>query len=212
MRYFILFFLFSGLCNAQDEFDDYVKVTTYKIIKEYNDGPCSIVKYLENEGLGYFVKAVESDDTEFAKKLIALKKKLKRHGAHYHVWCQDRCVGCPMVDKMFIIEVNKYRDTILLMEDRYLYSPGDKIMLYDEKAALSKILPEKIKAFFDYDFKKDIERSYIEMDSINETKIAYKNQQLYNCNRKAFEKQFGTFGLITTTIDSLWNDVSISKT
>lgn len=205
MRYLVVLLLLSGVCRGQDEFEDYVKVTAYRLIQEYDDGPCSIIRYLEGNGIGSdYVKAIETDDVAFAKRLIVLKKEAKKEWPRYNVWCHDRCIGCPTVDKMFIIEVNKYRDTILLMDNHYIYSPMEKEMLFDKTGVISKILPLTFKDFFEHDFA-PYDQRYHTIDSISKSKILYKGKELYDYRRKEFEKDFGSFHLITTTIDSLFS-------
>lgn len=204
MRYLVLLLLLSGVCWGRDEFEDYVKVTAYRLVQEYDDGPCSIIRYLEENGISNdYVRAIETNNVAFAKKLIALKKEAKKKWPRHNVWCHDRCIGCPTVDKMFIIEVNKYRDTILLMDNHYIFSPTDKKMLYDKTGIISKILPISFKDFFEHDF--DPYEKYQTIDSISRSNILYKGRELYNYRRKTFEKDFGNFHLITTTIDSLFS-------
>jgi hypothetical protein len=210
MRFLFCFLMCSLFCFGQ-KIENYTKVTAYRLIEEDSDGPCSVLTYFKEDGLGWYIKAIKSTDFNFASKLLQLHKEARKTWPNSERSCKRGWIGMRTIPNMFIIEINAYRDTIFTTENNAaFYSFTDQKEYFDRERKLNTILPKEMKEFFAFNFKRPYEISE-ELDSIDINTILYGNKLIYGLNRREFETTFGSFQSITTTIDSLPNiSVSVS--
>lgn len=198
MRMLFLFLLCSTFCFGQ-KIEDYAKVSIYTITNEIDDGPCSVLSYIEFGEVGGAVQAYESYNREFAYKLLELKKEAISKWPQSKFDCSRRCIGCDMVHSMFVIEINAYRDTIFTTKDpNAIFSPKKQIAYLDKLDKIKKAFPKDVTSFFE-DAPIYLHRSML--DSISVEEIRLNNKIIYGLNRKTFEEAFKKFDHIH--IDSI---------
>lgn len=208
MRYF-LFLLFTTVCFAQN-----AKVTVYRLVNEDDDGPCSVktyVKLTEKWFLNYV--SAESNDINFAEKLLKLKKEAKSWKKQNHE-CKPGTLGGDMTHNMFIIEYQGKNDTILSTYDNSkIIFPNKSKSYTDEKGVLKSIFPENIRAFFDYDFNNQIHYWFTtKIDSISADKIYFRNKNAYNLTEQKFKQQYEHKLIVADTSFQTREEYTIRKT
>lgn len=169
MKKILFLLLITSLAYSQDK----AKVTAYRLIEGFDDGPCSIKSYVKyhNEFSESYVTA-ESNDSIFIQNLLKLKTTAKK-------W-QKRQHGCArgwdmdMIPNMFVIESGFKKDTVFTYygNDRIIF-PEKNVAYLDKEEVLRKMLPKNIKDFFEHDFLSQLRsKSFLEKnDSVTADKI-----------------------------------------
>lgn len=205
----LLFVLFTTACFAQK-----AKVTAYRLVNENDDGPCSIMTYVKwpEKGLMNYVTA-ESTDASFAQNLLELKKTAKKWNKQHHV-CKPGTLGGDMTHNMFVIEYQGKNDTILATYDNSkIVFPGVAKSYIDGKGVLKSMFPENIRAFFDYDFNKQIHSWFTEKsDSISVDKVYFRNENVYGLTEQKFKQRYENRLIVADTSFQTRKDFTIRKT
>jgi len=197
MKYLFLLLLCCNIVLGQKKYPDRIKVTAYRLVDEYDDGPCSIISYFEEGTIGYYIRGVESYDSKFAYRLIELKEEAQKKWKKKDLWCSDRCIGCETIPNMFIIEINAYRDTIYTTRDNAsIFIPSKQKEYLDLKNKLSTAFPKEIAELFKEDFYDEM--YFPILDSIASDNVLLNNKLLYRMTRKSFETSVSKFDIIET--------------
>lgn len=196
MKYFTILLLLCSLSNAQ-EFKNYTKVTAYRLINESDDGPCSILDYMEREGqIGYYIQAAHSYNDTLAYNLLNLKKEAKDWPKQDYICFRDSLVATP-VSHMFVVEVNRFRDTLFTTKDHCsLFMPKEKAEYIDLQEAVHAFFTKDMAAFLERNFEGEI--SNMRYDSIPFNSLTIANQPVYGLTREEFEQKIVPFQLVRT--------------
>lgn len=183
MKYLCFLLLYFGLCNAQDHH----KVTAYRIVVDYEDGPCSIVSYMKSDEFGSVFTA-ESGDITMIENLLSLKKKAEKSDKT-EFWCRSGYIGGDMIDNMFVFEGHKDNDTLFISNyDHLIVFPNEQKAYKDEGLAVYKALNKHFKAFFNRDFNSEYTERILMgtrvLDSTRVEKIMYKGKVITKSNFK----------------------------
>lgn len=120
MKYctFLLVLLVCSLSYGQKDYPDYTRVTAYRLIQEDADGPCSIVTYMTSEDFNRssVISAVSSDKT-MMRTITDFVKKTKRN-KKTDFYCSNRCIGCDVVDCIFVLEGRTENDTLFFSNQK----------------------------------------------------------------------------------------------
>jgi len=77
MKYVALLLLKGYSCFAQQNYDN-TRVTAYRLVNTFKNGPCTIKGYMKQEQrLGYYIQAAQSSDNKLTYNLLRLKKEAK---------------------------------------------------------------------------------------------------------------------------------------
>jgi hypothetical protein len=205
MKQFCFLLLFCTLCTAQENYENYTKVTAYRLVDEYEDGPCTVLSYIIQERkTGKYIQAAESYDAKLAYGLLRYKKEAVAQ------WTKNvlPCNGNQPVPNMYVVEVNKFKDTIFTTANNCsLFFPKGNIDYFDGHNSINAILPQEMTAFFDHDYKTEFASRQI--DSIPYATVLINNKPLYKSTRKSFEKTIHKFQLVKT--DSVFDPDSEHK-
>jgi hypothetical protein len=200
----LLLLLFTTACLAQN-----AKVTAYRLVATVDDGPCSIVSYVNSAegGLLSYVTA-ESNDQQLINNLLIIKKQAKK-------WKKSDC-GCNgryglqwgSIPNMYVIESKNGNDTLFTNHNNtQVIFPKYEAGHEDKEGILARTLTGNIKEFFEHDFRNQIRSLFFpeENDSITADKILYQEKNAVKIFNKNFEKDTGKFKLVSR--DSLYNDI-----
>lgn len=212
MKYILIVSLFTSILFSQNKTNTYTKVIAYRLVDEYDDGPCNILSYFKEEKvIGYYLQAIESKDENLAYNLIKLKKEAKKWKNKSRS-CMKGQLGDEVIPNMIIIKTENCADTIYMTRDnKSVFIPSEQKEYFDKNNNLNKILPKHFIDFFKKDFSIEIHDYYSNMDSISLDKVAINKTQIYGFDRKDFERNFNKFDIIIT--DSLFysDEIEIYK-
>ena len=196
MKYLTIRLLLCSLSNAQ-EFKNYTKVTAYRLINESEDGPCTIIDYMDREGqVGYYIQAAQSYNDTLAYNLLRLKKETKEWPKQEYTCFPDSLVATP-VSNMFVVEVNTFKDTIFTTKDLCsVFLPQEKTEYIDMQEAIRPFFTKDMAAFLERDFEGEINN--IMYDSIPINSITIAKQPVYGLTREEFEQKTIPFQLVRT--------------
>lgn len=197
--------LFCPLCRAQDTYENYTKVTAYRLVDEYEDGPCSVLSYIQQERkTGKYVQAAESHDARLAYNLLKYKKEAATQWTKKDLKCNNK----EAIPNMFVVEINKFRDTIFTSANNCsVFFPKEEADYFDGHNSITASLTPEMAAFFDRDYKSEFATRKI--DSIPYAQVLINNKPLFKKNRKSFEKAIHKFQLVKT--DSVFDPDSAHK-
>lgn len=197
MKTLLLFLLLTTFCFAQN-----AKVTAYRLVETVDDGPCSIVSYINwAEGGLLSYATAESYDQELIKNLITIKKQAKK-------WKKSDC-GCNgryglqwgSIPNMYVIESKNGNDTLFTNRNNtQVIFPKYQAGHEDKEGVLAKALTGNIKEFFEHDFSSQIRSLFFpeENDSITADKVLYEGKPVHNFITKDFENNTGNFRLVSS--------------
>lgn len=211
MKYITLLLLLSSCCFAQGY--DNTKVTAYRLINTYSGGPCTIKGYMEKEKrLGYYIQAVQSSDNNMAYNLLRLKKEAKDTWEKKPLLCENKNTqkevapnvfinidnpDVTVIPNMYIVEVNRYKDTIYTTDKNLsLFFDDEESEYPDVKKQIDSVLTNDFKMFFARDMA--LEWSENKPDSLDYSKLLINGKSLYKHTRKGFEKNIHKFQLART--------------
>lgn len=202
MRYLLILLLFSCLCNAQKTYDNTVKVKVFRLVREYNEymlPPSSIKGYMKRETfIGRNIQYTETSDEALANRLVVLKESAI-------AWPEEPFItGTDTVKtfNMFVIEINRYRDTIYTTKNNTaLVFPAAQKVYTDTEGLINTAFTEDFKTFFDRDFLSEMQ--YYKKDSIAFNSVTINSKPIYGLTRKKFESQVAKFQLVR--VDSIYD-------
>jgi len=202
----LLVLLLCGVCHAQEAFENYTKVTAYRLVGEYEDGPCSVIGYVQQERkTGKYIQAAQSYDARLAYNLLKFKKEALAQWPKKDLKCNNN----ETIPNMFVVEINKFRDTIYTTAGNCsVFFPKEEADYFDGLNSITASLTPEMAAFFDRDYKTEFATRKI--DSIPYAKVLINNKPLYKTTRKGFEKSIHKFQLVKT--DSVFDPDSSHKT
>ncbi|WP_159799883.1 hypothetical protein [Flavobacterium sp. MK4S-17] len=204
MKYLLPFILLAGLCKAQEDYGNFTRVTAYRLVNQYEsrEKPCSIKEYVKREQrVGYYIQAEQSTDAGMAYGLLRLKNEALLNWPAQKHECSNNWSGNETIRNMYIIEINKHRDTLYTTTDNCAFFIPEGKVFFDNESAITGTLNDTFKDFFSRDFTKEIKEH--KPDSISVEKVTINGLSPYNLNRKSFEKKIGKFQLART--DSVFN-------
>ncbi|KGO84736.1 hypothetical protein Q765_19955 [Flavobacterium rivuli WB 3.3-2 = DSM 21788] len=195
----LILLLFCTLCRAQDTYGNYTKVTAYRLTDEYEDGPCSVLSYIQQERkTGKYIQAAESYDAKLAYSLLKYKKEAALQWTKNELKCSNK----EAIPNMFVVEINKFKDTVFTTANNCsLFLPKEEAGYFDGHNSITASFTPEMAAFFDRDYKSEFANRRI--DSIPYAQVLINNTPLYKKTRKSFEKAIHKFQLIKT--DSVFN-------
>jgi hypothetical protein len=207
MKHLSLIALFlCTLCHAQESFENYTKVTAYRLVDEYEDGPCNVLSYIQQERkTGKYIQAAESYDAKLAYSLLKYKKEAASQWAKKDLKCNNK----ETIPNMFVVEVNKFKDTVYTTANNCsVFFPKEEADYFDGHNSITASLTPEMAAFFDRDYKTEFASRRI--DSIPNSLVLINNKPLYKSTRKSFEKSIHKFQLVKT--DSVFDPDNSHKT
>ena len=202
MKQLFFLLLLCTFCHAQDGYENYTKVTAFRLVDEFEEGPCNILSYIQQERkTGKYIQAAESYDAKLAYALLKVKKEAPQWPKK-ELPCNDKCTGCETIANMYVVEVNKFKDTVYTTADNcLLFLPKDQAGYFDGLSTISAAFTPEFTAFFNRDFRTEFAARKI--DSIPYSKVLINNKPMYNTTRKSFEKRIHKFQLVKT--DSIFD-------
>lgn len=201
MKHFFFLLLFSCLCNAQQEFKNYTKVTVCRLVNSDEAGPCSIEYYAKKlKRTGHYIQAMESFNDTLAYNLLRLKTEMKTWNKET-CNCGEESVGKALVPHMFIIEVNNYKDTLFTTPgNKAVFFPNEQQQYIAPENQITTVFTKDVTEFFARDFATEI--SDWKLDSIPSKDITLRKKPFYGLTRKEFEKDISYFNFSRT--DSIY--------
>ena len=213
MKYLLLLILFCSASSAQQQYKNYTKVTSYRLVNSDDWGPCSVEHYAKTlKRTGHYIQAMESFNDTLAYNLLLLKEEAQ-------TWPKDTCrcsdepTGNPLVPHMFIVEINSHKDTLYTtIGNKAVFFPKEQQQYLAPENRIISAFTKDISDFIQRDFASEIDAW--KMDVIPATAIIFKKKPLYGLTRPRFEKELGNFPLVRTDSLSLPNGMlySIVKT
>ena len=212
MKYFALFLLLGFSCLAQQNYDN-TRVTAYRLINTFKNGPCTIKEYMKQEQrLGYYIQAIQSNDSKMAYDLLRLKKeakdtwekvslpcekKITQKEVAPNVFLRDENVEGTIIPNMYVVEINRFRDTIYTTANNLsIFYEDEENEYLDAKKQLSSALTDDFRKFFVRDFAGELAEN--KSDSIPYSRILINDKTLYKHTRKSFEKDITRFQVART--------------
>jgi len=212
MKYFALFLLLGFSCLAQQNYDNTL-VTAYRLINTFKNGPCTIKGYMKQEQrLGYYIQAIQSNDSKMAYELLRLKKEAKDIWEKVPSPCEKKTgqkqiapnvfmnIDNPkgtVIPNMYVVEVNRLRDTIYTTTNNFsIFFDGEENEYLDAKKQLDSALSDDFRKFFARDFTGELAAN--KSDSIPYSRILINDKRLYKHTRKSFEKDITRFQVART--------------
>lgn len=191
--------LFSGLCQAQQQFKNTTKVLACRLVNSDDNGPCSIEYYAKKlRRTGHYIQAMESYNDTLAYSLLQLKADAKTWNKEAWI-CGEApdTLGKPLVTNMFIVEVNSQKDTIFTTADnRAVFFPKEQLRYTAPDNRITAVFNREVKEFFNRDFATEIYKWQI--DSISTKTITLQKKPFYGLTRKEFEKDVYNFDVART--------------
>lgn len=197
MKHLLLLLLFCGICNAQQQYKDYTKVTAYRLVNSDDWGPCSIEYYAKTlKRTGHYIQAMESYNDTLAYNLLQLKQDAP-------AWAKDTCscgeepIGKALVRHMFVVEVNSHKDTLFTTTDnKAVFFPKEQMQYKVPENRIASAFTKDVSEFLHRNFASEIEAW--KMDSIPAGAILLSKKPVYGLTRKEFEKNIAYFSTATT--------------
>lgn len=197
MKQLLFLLLFSCLCNAQQEFKNYTKVTVCRLVNTDEGSPCSIEYFAKKlKRTGHYIQAMESFNDSLAYNLLRLKAEAKSWNKQA-CDCGEEAVRKALVPNMFIIEVNNHKDTIFTtIGNKAVFFPKEQQQYTAPENNITSIFPKDVTDYFIRDFTSEI--SAWKMDSIPAKSILLRKKPIYDLTRKEFEKDITYFNFSRT--------------
>jgi hypothetical protein len=220
----LLFFLVCSFCHAQQTYDN-TRVTAYRLINTFKNGPCTIKGYMkQEERLGYYIQAVQSTDNKLAYDLLRLKKEAKETWKKDSLTCgvkitrreiapnafmnEEKQYGT-VLPNMFVVEVNRFRDTIYTTANNLSIAfPEEQTQFIDDKKQLDAAFTDDFRKFFTRDLTAELAANV--SDSIPYGRLLINEKKLYKHTRKSFERDITKFQVVRT--DSVFGQLTTIET
>jgi hypothetical protein len=190
----LLLLLFTTACFAQN-----AKVTAYRLIHPWSDGPCSIINYIyldeELQEKGHTMlpsyATAESHDQKLINNLRAIKKQAKQWEKKSHI-CHEIVIPGDRIPNMFVIEEGSVRDTLFSYYDNdYIIFPDEYEAYHDKDSLLLNALTGTIRKLFNHDFQKN---TYYwvgnKIDSISYQKVLYRGRSVFGMTEERLKNEF----------------------
>ncbi|WP_116790510.1 hypothetical protein [Flavobacterium psychrotrophum] len=202
MKYILPLFLFFTVLGHAQNYGSFTKVTAVRV-SNYNGFNLCNISAIAKQGpfIGAKLQAVQSDDEQLAYALIALKKEA-RQWEKKAIHC-DEGVYNSAIPIMYIVQVNRYRDTIFATAgNRSVVDPAEQAEYIDATGKLQGLLDENLCFFFERNYAGEFTTH--QGDSIPATAVQLNGKSLYGQKRKGFEKNIEMFQTVRT--DSVFAD------
>jgi hypothetical protein len=203
MKYLLpLLLLLSYTGYSQQNYGSFTKVTAVRVT-DYNGFNLCNISATAKQGpfIGSKLQAAQSDDEQLAYGLLALKKEAKQ-------W-EKKAIQCDedtynsAIPIMYIVQVNRYRDTIFATAgNRSIVIPDEQAEYIDTTGKLQGLLDENLCFFFERNYSGEFATHM--GDSIPATTVQLNGKPIYGQRRKGFEKNIEKFQTIRT--DSLFTE------
>lgn len=201
MKYLLLLFLLlSSISYSQQNYGSFTKVTAVRVTNYDGYNLCNI-SAIAKQGpfVGSKLQAVESDNEQLAYGLLALKKEAKQWEKKA-IQCDDDTYNS-VIPIMYIIQVNRYRDTIFAtVGNRSIVIPAEQAEYVDATGKLKGLLDESLCFFFDRNYTGEFATH--KGDSIPALAVQLNGKPVYGQKRRGFEKNVERFQTVRT--DSLF--------
>lgn len=205
MKYLLTLLLFySNLHQSQNKPDDLTSLEIIHYFGELNFSRCNMngypilvsPEYFNNdEQVKYFTK-----NEKIVKSLYSIYINAKKWRKRKRDLYED-FYGNKNLRNMFIIEYNKFKDTIYTtIDNKELVFKDGEFIYRDDKNEIRNTLGNEINEFLDKNFKdKYDEISKVKIDSINDiSKIRINNIPIDKLNKFDFENKIGPYIIINT--------------
>ena len=200
MKYLLPLLLLSIFCSAQQTYNNYTKVTAFRMVREEVHGPCTIKNYIkQTPAIGQKIQACQFNDEKLAYALAGLKREA-RQWQKKPLKCNDSIYGMA-VPYMYVVEINRYRDTIYATSGNAgIFFPDEQVEYIDPNNRLDSLFSKDLVTFVNRDY-------YTELlihknDSLPVSKALLDDKPFFGRTRKGFEKNIMKFQLART--DSLF--------
>ena len=215
MRTIYIFLLLLIISNSfsQDKFENKTKLTFYKLINEYDDGPSHINGYLKDNTTYFTQKVTIENCDKIILDLLKIKRKSKKWKYSKFDYSKS-CIGCDVVESMLVLEYNNYSDTIYYSpKNNSIISLNENMEQYDERNQILKIINSNstLQSFNDLKFNEYLEflRNF-KSDSISIDDIKIDRKNLYKLDEKELSEAVGGFHS-STIFSEIYNDWKIEK-
>ncbi|MDP2160012.1 MAG: hypothetical protein Q8K02_05990 [Flavobacterium sp.] len=141
MKYLIIIFLALNYISYSQNSIFTLKAS--RLIQEYDDGPCSIKSYLEDDTV-FYVQSIDLNiDAHFIAQLKSIQKKSMKWKSVDFI-CFNKCIGCETVDNMLVYSDSKQNDTIYFVDNfTKIYNPKKQKIYIDENQSLRNLFSKK---------------------------------------------------------------------
>lgn len=202
MKYLLLF-LFPVLCFGQG-YTNYTKITAFRVIDGNREGNTTIMGFInEHAYLSQRLQAVQEEDEALAFALLALKKEAKNWEKKPLPLENKHWSTKLRVPNMYVVQINRHRDTIFTTHDNAsIYFPDEQMEYVDPGNYLNGLLNEKLCFFAERNFKGEFLTH--KNDSIPANTVLINNKPVVGTTRKGFDKTVAKFQRVVT--DSIFDD------